>query len=66
MPKPMPVSEDDCVVCGRWPARFRQALRQSIHEVPSPGPVCEECWSVVCAKALPAALRGAISKKIRR
>jgi hypothetical protein len=62
----MRVSEDDCVVCSRWNALVRCGVRQSIYEVPPLGPVCDECWSVVCAKALPDALRGAISKKIGR
>jgi hypothetical protein len=36
------VSEDDCLVCGKWPERDRWALREMIDTVPLDG-VCAAC-----------------------
>ena len=39
-----PISEDDCVICGKWPARDRRALRKMIRALPvNEGPICKEC-----------------------
>jgi hypothetical protein len=36
------VSEDDCAVCGGWPARDREAMRLLTSRIPLEG-VCEAC-----------------------
>ena len=41
----MPIPEDDCVVCGRWPPAERWARRQITEWLPvgDDEPVCDEC-----------------------
>jgi hypothetical protein len=36
------VSEDDCVVCGSWPAADREGMRELIARLPLDGS-CAEC-----------------------
>jgi hypothetical protein len=38
-----PISEDDCVVCGHWPAADRWACREMLRSIPLSDDVCEEC-----------------------
>jgi hypothetical protein len=41
------VSEEDCVVCGQWPAADREGMRGLIERIPLEGacPACEvEFW----------------------
>ena len=39
-----PVPEDDCVICGKWPARDRWALRETLEWLPLDDvPICDEC-----------------------
>jgi hypothetical protein len=46
----MPIPEDDCVVCGRWPAAERWARRQVTEWLPARDdePVCDECMIAFC------------------
>ena len=39
------VSEDDCVLCSKWPAKDRWGLREMIDRMPlrDDEPVCDEC-----------------------
>ena len=39
------VSEDDCVLCSKWPAKDRWGLREMINSMPlgDDEPVCDEC-----------------------
>jgi hypothetical protein len=37
------VAEDDCVVCGRWPAADREGMREMIDCISLRDDVCEEC-----------------------
>jgi hypothetical protein len=37
------ISEDDCVVCGKWPAKDRWALREMLTTIPLSDDVCDEC-----------------------
>ena len=46
-PDSKPILEDDCVICGKWPARDRRALRKMIRALPvNEGPICKafEMW----------------------
>jgi hypothetical protein len=39
-----PVAPDDlCVICARWPAALREAMRFAILELPMDDPVCDLC-----------------------
>jgi hypothetical protein len=37
------VSEDDCAVCGHWPAADREAMRLLIDGMPLQDDVCDAC-----------------------
>jgi hypothetical protein len=39
------VSEDDCTICSKWPAKDRWGLREMINSMPLSDdvPVCDEC-----------------------
>jgi hypothetical protein len=37
------VAEDDCVVCGHWPAADRSAMREMIDRISLKDDVCDEC-----------------------
>ena len=37
------VSEDDCVVCGHWPAADRRSMRLLIDTLPMREEVCDRC-----------------------
>jgi hypothetical protein len=39
----MHCSEEDCAVCGQWPAGDREGVRMLIDRIPLREPVCEEC-----------------------
>jgi hypothetical protein len=36
-------SEDECVICTRWPAALRPAMRNAIDSVPLRKPLCRAC-----------------------
>ena len=37
-------SEDDCIICGKWPEKDRWALREMIDSLPlHEEPICDEC-----------------------
>ena len=43
------ISEDDCVICGKWPERDRLALREMIRALPvNEGPIRKECLRSFC------------------
>ena len=35
--------EDDCAVCGSWPASFRPTMRDAIFFIPVKQPICDDC-----------------------
>jgi hypothetical protein len=37
------VPEDDCAICGHWPARDRWALRAMLDTLPMVDEVCDAC-----------------------
>jgi hypothetical protein len=37
------ISEDDCAVCGHWPAADREAMRLMIDRISLQDDVCDEC-----------------------
>jgi hypothetical protein len=51
------LSEDDCIICGKWPEKDRWALREMIDGLPlDDGPICDECliafWRAVAGPEL--------------
>ena len=48
-------TEDQCVVCRRWPKALRPAMRAAINSLPLKQPVCVECavafWTNIRRKA---------------
>jgi hypothetical protein len=36
-------SENDCAVCGDWPATDREGMRGMIYQIPLQGPICDKC-----------------------
>jgi hypothetical protein len=36
-------NNDDCVVCGSWPATDREGVRRMIYEIAPQQPVCDKC-----------------------
>jgi hypothetical protein len=40
-----PISEDNCVVCGRWPWALRPSMRRSIDTLPlqEVEQICDQC-----------------------
>jgi hypothetical protein len=41
------MSEDDCIICSKWPERDRWALREMLDALPlDDEPVCDECLMV--------------------
>jgi hypothetical protein len=45
------VPEDDCAICGHWPARDRWALREMLDTLPMVDEVCDAClvawWALI-------------------
>ena len=42
------IPEDQCVICGHWPERDREAMRRlTISSLPVREPVCDKCWEAL-------------------
>jgi hypothetical protein len=64
--------EDACVVCGKWPASDRWALREMIEALPlDEEPICDQCLSsffarfALAARPLMSALRTHVRHRTR-
>ena len=59
-PDSKPILEDDCAICGKWPARDRRALRKMIRALPvNEGPNLQRMLAELLAWACRASGAGA-------
>jgi hypothetical protein len=43
--------DDECVICGHWPASLRPTMRTAIDRVPVRNWVCDECLKAFCRRS---------------
>jgi hypothetical protein len=59
-------NEDECAVCGSWPATLRPSMRTAIYGLPLKKPICEGCVDVFWQNCIEPLIKAELKSKPKR